>query len=152
MKKGFTLIEMLIVMAVVAIMIAIIIPSYRGMQVDAWNMKAAKDAQTVAVAIESYYRHHNKYPDRLSDLLTASPAIIHALPDDPWKTSDDAAGTLGYIKGRTPGFGDYYIIYSKGMDGEDDVKNRSNITGGTLRLPSGSDDIVQSNMPVARDL
>ena len=152
MKKGFTLIEMLIVMAVVSILIAIIIPSYRGMQNDAWNAKAVKEAQTIAVAVESYYRHHNRYPNRLDELLTARPTILYKLPDDPWKTSEETDGTYGYIKGTTAGFGDYYIIYSKSIDNEDDVKNRSNVTGGALHLPAGSDDIVQSNLPVEKDL
>ena len=47
LKRGFTLIEMMIVMAVVSILVAIIIPSYRGMQDEAWQVKAEKELQTI---------------------------------------------------------------------------------------------------------
>ena len=146
MKKGFTLIEMLIVMAVVSILIAIIIPSYRGMQNDAWIAKAEKECQTLQVAVESYYRHNNKFPTTLSELLAAKPAIITNALQDPWKT-DATEGGYGYIQGNITGFGDYYIIYSKSIDGVIDVVAP---TDPKLVLPAGSDDVVLSNLPVER--
>lgn len=145
MKKGFTLIEMLIVMAVVSILIAIIIPSYRGMQNDAWIAKAEKECQTLQVAVESYYRHYNKFPETLADLLIAKPAIITNKLEDPWKTT--AEGEYGYVKGNISGFGDFYMIFSKSIDGKIDV---STPTDPKIVLPAGSDDVVLSNMPVER--
>lgn len=146
-RRGFTLIEMLIVMAVVSILIAIIIPSYRGMQNDAWIAKAEKECQTLQAAVESYYRHNNRFPANLNDLITAKPAIITKLLDDPWKT--DAAGSYGYIPSYVNGFGSAYIIYSKSIDGQDDVASLD-VSSGRVVLPAGSDDIVLSNMPVEK--
>lgn len=151
LKKGFTLVEMLIVMAVVAILVAIIIPSYRAMQNEAWIAKAEKEIQTLQVAIESYYRHHsNNYPDALSDLLDAAPAIVTRALADPWKTGEDVDGviTYGYRTGNVAGFGDYYIVYSKGLDDIDQVPSPLN---GEITLPEGSDDIVVSNMRISKE-
>ena len=148
LRKGFTLIEMLIVMAVVSILIAIIIPSYRGMQNDAWIAKAEKEAQTLQAAVESYYRHHNAYPDTLSELLTAKPAIITRKLDDPWKT--DADGGYKYLHGNVSSFGDYYIIYSKSIDGVDDVGS-VDVSSGKLVVPANSDDVVLTNLPVDKE-
>jgi len=149
-KKGFTLVEMLIVMAVVAILVAIIIPSYRAMQNEAWIAKAEKECQTIQVALESYYRHHNNsYPDSLENLLDARPAIINKVLVDPWKTGDviDGLTTYGYRKGNITGFGDYYIIYSKSIDEVDQVPSP---VDSQIELPAGCDDIVVSNLRVIK--
>jgi len=150
LKKGFTLVEMLIVMAVVAILVAIIIPSYRAMQNEAWIAKAEKELQTLQVAVESYYRHHNNnYPEALEDLLDATPAIVTRVLADPWKTGENVDGvvTYGYRAGNVSGFGDYYIIYSKGLDDIDQVPSPLN---GEIVIPEGSDDIAVSNMKITR--
>jgi prepilin-type N-terminal cleavage/methylation domain-containing protein len=152
MRRGFTLIEMLIVMAVVSILIAIIIPSYRGMQNDAWIAKAEKEAQTIQAAVESYYRHHNEYPAGLDALLAAKPTIINKMLEDPWKT-DETNSSYGYLTGTLSGFGAYYIIYSRSIDGVDDVKTAAaSLTRDNPKLiiPAGSDDIVLTNLPLEK--
>lgn len=147
-KKGFTLIEMLIVMAVVSILIAIIIPSYRGMQQDAWIAKAEKELQTLQVAVESFYRHNDRYPTTLLELTQASPKIITKLLDDPWKTETvDGKDTYGYHAGNVNGFGNYYIIYSKSIDGTDSTSGRFPTDGDTAEFEVQGDDIVLSNLP-----
>lgn len=151
LKKGFTLIEMLIVMAVVSILIAIIIPSYRGMQQDAWIAKAEKELQTMQAAVESYYRHNDKYPENLNDLTTASPRILTKLLDDPWKTIDSGSAkyTYGYFTGETSNFGPYYVLYSKSIDGTDNTINRGPEGNPPVFYVDG-DDIVLSNLPVEK--
>ena len=58
-QKGFTLIELLIVLSVIAILVAIIIPSFRGMQQEGWLTKAEQELNTLQAAVESYYRHND---------------------------------------------------------------------------------------------
>ena len=152
MKKAFTLIEMLIVMAVVSILIAIIIPSYRGMQQDAWIAKAEKELQTLQAAVESYYRHNGTYPDTLEALQNASPRIITKTLDDPWKTVDlgNNKYTYGYMQGKNlPNFGDYYIIYSKSIDQVDNTIGRVP-EGNPAKFIVQGDDIVLSNVPTEK--
>lgn len=151
LKKGFTLIEMLIVMAVVSILIAIIIPSYRGMQQDAWIAKAEKELQTMQAAVESFYRHNNRYPDSAADLINASPRIMTKLLDDPWKTVDAGNNkfTYGYFTGDIANFGPYYILYSKSIDGNDNTIGRGPEGNPPVFYVDG-DDIVLSNLPVEK--
>jgi type IV pilus assembly protein PilA len=141
--KGFTLVELLIVMSVVAILVAMIIPSFRGMQQEAWMTKADKEVLTLKTAIESYYRHHGSYPTNITtDLTSAQPAIITRALTDPWKTNGD---TYGYMTGNMPGFGDYYIVYSKSINGQKDFQDPS-----TPTLTQTGDDIVESNLPIVK--
>ena len=89
-ESGFTLIEMLIVIVVIAILIGVLLPNFRGTQDEAAEQRARSELRTIATALESYYIHNsNAYPAALSSLITATPRIISVIPDDPFR----AAGT-----------------------------------------------------------
>ena len=62
MKKAFTLIELLIVVAIIAILAAIAVPNFLEAQTRAKVSRAVSDMRTLATAIESYYVDNNKYP------------------------------------------------------------------------------------------
>jgi hypothetical protein len=102
-------------------------------------------------AVESYYRHNDKYPETLNDLTTASPRILTKLLDDPWKTIDagSAKYTYGYFTGETSNFGPYYVLYSKSIDGTDNTINRGPEGNPPVFYVDG-DDIVLSNLPVEK--
>jgi len=146
MKKAFTLIELLIVMSVVAILVALIVPSFRGMQNEAWYAKAEKEVLTLQTAIESYYRHHNAYPVSLADLVApgTSPKIINSELTDPWKTDGDH---YGYKTFSVSGFGLAYVVYSKGINGNMDTNVETLSASGVSVV---GDDIVMSNLPVIK--
>jgi len=52
MQKGFTLIELMIVVAIIAILAAIAIPAYQGYIADSKDSKAAANYQMVAIGEE----------------------------------------------------------------------------------------------------
>ncbi len=114
MKKAFTVIELLIVIAVISILVSIILPRFKGMQDEGNIAKAKGELRTLQTAVESYYIHNNRvYPSALTDLTTATPAIIGTtVPDDPFA----AAGT-SYVYTRGGTNNHYYIIYSIGSAG-----------------------------------
>ena len=62
MKKAFTLIELLIVVAIIAILAAIAVPNFLEAQTRAKVSRAKADMRTVATGLESYYIDNNKYP------------------------------------------------------------------------------------------
>jgi ornithine carbamoyltransferase len=62
MKKGFTLIEMLIVIAVISILIGIALPRFKGMQDEGNIAKAKGELRTLQTAVESYRIHNTAYP------------------------------------------------------------------------------------------
>ena len=120
------------------------------MQQDAWIAKAEKELQTLQVAIESYYRNNNQYPESLSDLVNASPRIITKLLEDPWKTNTVGdTNTYGYYRGEVNGFGTFYVVYSKSIDSVDSTINTwpVNLTD-PAEMSINGDDIVLTNLPV----
>lgn len=62
MKKAFTLIELLIVVAIIAILAAIAVPNFLEAQVRSKVSRAKSDMRTVSVGIEAYAIDNNKYP------------------------------------------------------------------------------------------
>lgn len=104
-RKGFTILELLIVIAVIAILVGIALPRFKGMQDEGNIAKAKGELRTIQTAAESYYIHKSVMP-ALTDLTTAVPNIVGAtLPKDPFV----AGGATNY------GFatnGAYLVTYS----------------------------------------
>ena len=122
-KRGFTLIEMMIVIAVIAILVGIALPHFRGMQEEGWTVKAAGELRTLATALESYYIHNSRaYPsqrttgfsdDWQSTLGGNGPTIVASTLYDPF-----IAGDTEYRYGTSDiSNSQYYVIWSVGPDG-----------------------------------
>jgi len=121
MKKqnGFSMIEMLIVMAVIALILSITIPNFRGMQREGEFNKVETELNTLKMAVTSYWRHNDfAYPSNIhSDLVGQTPSLITAVLPDPFDT-DSTNSTYGYTNGFDSTFGNWFIIYSKGPAGD----------------------------------
>ncbi|MBE7560708.1 prepilin-type N-terminal cleavage/methylation domain-containing protein [bacterium] len=61
-RRAFTLIELLIVVAIISILAAIAVPNFLSAQVRAKNTRAIADLRELFVAYESYYTDHQTYP------------------------------------------------------------------------------------------
>jgi prepilin-type N-terminal cleavage/methylation domain-containing protein len=61
-RSAFTLIELLIVVAIIAILAAVAVPNFLEAQVRAKVSRARNDLRTIAVALESYRVDSNNYP------------------------------------------------------------------------------------------
>lgn len=108
---GFTLIELIIVMAIIAILASLAVPSYLA------SMKAAKEAvlkqdlHVMRNAIDSYTMDKEKAPQSLDDLVQAG--YLKSIPTDPmtnsndsWVTSTD--DTLESVDQSEPGINDVH--------------------------------------------
>lgn len=136
-KAGFTLIEMLIVIVVMAILLGVLLPSFRGAQDEAAEQRARSELRTLATAIESYYIHNNNaLPTDLTQLITARPRIVSVVPDDPFQ----ASGT-DYSYARDTN-GVYYVVWSHGLDRAVDISGVD--TDGTL-AGTNDDDVFVTN-------
>jgi general secretion pathway protein G len=110
-RDGFTLIELIIVIAVISILIGIALPRFRGMQEEGKIAQAKGELRTLQTAVESYYVHNSEaLPANLAALTSAVPNIIGAaLPTDPFNSGNNYVYATD---GATPA--KYYVIYSAG--------------------------------------
>ena len=61
--KAFTLIELLIVVAIIGILAAIAVPNFLNAQARAKIARAKGDLRSLSTALESYRIDHNRYPE-----------------------------------------------------------------------------------------
>lgn len=64
-NKGFTLIELMIVIAIIGILAAIAIPQFAKYRRKAYNSAALSDLKNVRTEVEAYYADHDNYPATL---------------------------------------------------------------------------------------
>jgi len=138
-KKGFTLIELIIVIAVISILIGIALPRFKGMQEAGYIAQAKGELRTIRTAMESYRMHTGAYPAALTSLQGAAPDIIGStLPTDPFGTAyvlaDDGASPV-----------DYYVIYSVGPGSTAGVASIS--TAGVVTESAGDPIYVTNGTP-----
>ncbi|MCF8069564.1 MAG: prepilin-type N-terminal cleavage/methylation domain-containing protein [Desulfobacterales bacterium] len=60
-EKGFTLIELMIVVAIIGILAAIAIPQFASFRVKAFNSAASSDVKNIKTSLESFYSDHQSY-------------------------------------------------------------------------------------------
>ena len=70
-QRGFTLIELMIVVAIIGILTAIAFPLYANIQARARVAKAQADARTLASAVVVYSAHTGGMPTALTQLSSA---------------------------------------------------------------------------------
>ena len=95
-KRGFTLIEILIVVVILGILAAIVIPQFTEASQDAEESAAKSSLQTVRAQVQLYNFKENGYPATLDALVTDG--YLASLPDLPgdyqWEY-DATSGSLG---------------------------------------------------------
>ena len=86
-SAGFTLIELMIVMAIIGILITMAIPSFVGAIKHAREAALKEDLQTMRTAIDTYTMDKQKGPQSLDDLV--QDGYLRAIPEDPITRSKD---------------------------------------------------------------
>lgn len=62
-EKGFTLIELIVVIAVLGILATLVVPRVVGVKEEAQNTVGNANLKIVKNALERYYAEHGSYPD-----------------------------------------------------------------------------------------
>jgi len=88
-ERGFTLIELMIVVAIIAILAGILIPNFVNARAQAQTAACESNLRSIATALELYYTDNQVYPTASSadvqpSLLTANGvAYLNNTPKDP---------------------------------------------------------------------
>ena len=108
---GFTLIELIVVMTIIALLISIAVPRYFHSVEHAKEATLKQTLSVVRVAIDKFYGDNDRYPSSISELV--SKKYIRKLPVDPitestetWvieAPSMDSTGAVFDIKSGAPG-------------------------------------------------
>jgi general secretion pathway protein G len=118
-RRGFTLIEMLVVMTIIATLLAIVAPRYFRHLDHAKETALHETLNVVRDAIDKYRADKDKYPTTLEELVEQH--YLRALPVDPISGSkdgwiivpppDDPAGGVADIESGSPGNDDAGVAY-----------------------------------------
>jgi general secretion pathway protein G len=132
--SGFTLVELLMVVALVGILATLAIPSFSSYTKKAKNGACTTDIRNIDRAITSYILDKNALPVLLSDIG------IMGTQSDPWKHLYEyqvvVIGSVELLDIASQPFNTDYDLYSKGADGASVLA-----AGGA----GNEDDIVRSN-------
>ena len=154
--EGFTLIEVLIVVAILAILTIAVIMSLTGNRDKAADAKMKSDLDRLKIAFEDYYNDHNCYPPAAwfassSDCNSGNlRPYLNAIPCDPktglpYKLETDVSGCGWYkLYGKTTSTPDSYctggVCYGY-------IVSSSNIATTFSPTPSPSSSIAPSPTP-----
>jgi general secretion pathway protein G len=137
---GFTLIELILVLAVVGILAGIAMPAYRGYRERAQAAEAVTHIGLMSTRVKLYQNEYVELPDQINVAIMGG-----QLPTDPWgnayrylRIAGGAPETMGKVrkdKNLVPINSDF-DLYSLGPDGDSKP---------TLVAPQSHDDIVRAN-------
>ena len=108
-SRGFTLVELLVVLAIVGTLLTIAVPSYVASLEHARETALKNSLHVVRAAIDQYHGDRGRYPQTLEELVSAR--YLRSIPVDPisgaadqWvlETSGEGGG-LRDVKSGAPG-------------------------------------------------
>lgn len=106
-KRGFTIIELLVAIAIIGILATIMVISYTSIQQRARDSTRDSDITQLKVAIEKYHADNSQYPSvctgddtecAASSLASALGPYLKVVPHDPKNTADSTMD-YRYIRG-----------------------------------------------------
>jgi general secretion pathway protein G len=106
-NKGFTLVELLVVLSILALLLTLAVPKYFTSIEKAKDATLKQDLNTLRESLDKYYADNGKYPNTLDDLVEHK--YIRKLPVDP---ITEKTTTWIFTPPEPPLEGDIYDIHS----------------------------------------
>lgn len=106
-SKGFTLVELLVVLAILALLLTLAVPRYFTSIERAKDAALMHDLNTLRESIDKFYADTGRYPKTLDDLVERK--YIRKLPVDPITEKNS---TWVFSPPELPLEGDIYDIHS----------------------------------------
>ena len=117
-EQGFTLIELMVVVLIIAILLAIAIPTFLGAKSSANARAAQSDDRNAITAEQTVYTNGNQ---TFSNDVAANGVLFTAEPNINWTTTAPASGvaanTVAVYTGTSTVAGDTVWVESLGKDG-----------------------------------
>ncbi|MGQ9531230.1 MAG: type IV pilin protein [Desulfotomaculales bacterium] len=117
-RRGFTMVEMMVVLIIIAVLIGVGIKFYLGYMTKSKVAKATGDLTTIQAGLESYYASNGKYPAETELAAAGLPTdVIGATTDNKtYVYAVNVTNTAYVISTRVKIDGTNHV-YAKGEDG-----------------------------------
>lgn len=79
--KGFTLVELMVVLTIIALLLSVVVPDYIGRMKHAEEAVLKENLVVMRDALDKHYADAGKYPASLQDLVAKR--YLRAIPPDP---------------------------------------------------------------------
>ncbi|EQB3342908.1 prepilin-type N-terminal cleavage/methylation domain-containing protein [Acinetobacter baumannii] len=80
-KRGFTIVELLVVLSVIALLLSIVTPRYLNKIEAGKEIALRQNLSVIRKSIDQYYSDQGEYPDKLNQLVEKH--YLRAIPLDP---------------------------------------------------------------------
>lgn len=153
-KKGFTLIEMLIVITIIAVLASLILVGMGGARAKTRDSRRIADLHNVMNALELYYSLNGAYPEgdynsaagweTFSGILTGPDTGVSRIPQDPLHDTTYYYRYEGSVTGYVLGA----ALEQKDVSLNDDIDNEHLVgTDYSMECGTGETDIIYCIMP-----
>ncbi len=121
-KKGYTLLELMIVVAIVGILVSVAIPNFQQSAMKAKETALKQNLFTMRAVLDQFYADRGDYPESLTSLVEEK--YLRSIPTDPITKSSTT----------------WTEIYEEQEEGDDSP-------AGIYDIKSGSDDVAKDGTP-----